>query len=131
MVVNMSNVYLANNIYLANAFSLSMLPPKKEFELHIREIDINEVKEWLKLKFTSVIGHEATASVLSQLLGIQIPVNRIQIKLEHGDILIVFQLMTRLPEGKILTREELEQLIQQGLVKFYYVSVYDVEEYEE
>jgi len=58
----------------------------------------------------SAVGHESTAKLLSQLLGIEIPVNRIEIKIEYGDKLIVFQLLQRLPEGKVLSEEELRQL---------------------
>ena len=110
--------------FLANAFSLNMLKLPSAV-LYVKEVGISDVKELLAKEFISAIGHEATADVLSQLLGIQIPVNRIPIKLENGDTVIVFQLLQRIPEGKILSKEELQQLIQQGQAKFYRVRVYE------
>jgi len=60
--------------------------------------------------FVSAVGHQATAELLSRLLNIPIPFNRIQVSLNTQDILVVFQLTTRLEEGKILTEEELAKL---------------------
>jgi hypothetical protein len=77
----------------------------------LRKIDVNTVKEVIKDGFTSAIGHEATAQLLSVLLGTQVPTNRTQIKLDYGEMAIVFTLKSRLPEGKILrTLEEIEQI---------------------
>jgi hypothetical protein len=77
----------------------------------LRKISIEEAKELLsKNKFVSAIGHEATAKVLSQLLGVNIPVNRVSVWMQEGDIGIHFFLKTRLPEGKVLSEEELRKL---------------------
>ena len=57
--------------------------------------------------FTSAIGHESTAKLLSQLWAMDIAVNRIQIHMEIGDQAIVFRLLSRLPEGKVLSEYEL------------------------
>ena len=109
-------------LYIANAFSLSML--NKKNVLMIDEVSPEYVKELLSInKFTSAIGHESTAQLLTQLLGVEIKAKRIAIKLNERDTVIVFQLMTRLPEGKVLSTEELQQLIQQGQAKFYMVYV--------
>ena len=54
-----------------------------------------------------------------RLLGIEIEANRIPIKLSEGDVLIVFQLLERLPEGKVLSEEELKKL----KYKFYKVEI--------
>ena len=59
---------------------------------------------------TSAIGHESTAALLSQLLEIDISVNRIVVAPAEGDTLICFKLKGRAPEGKILTVAELEEL---------------------
>jgi hypothetical protein len=83
----------------------------KEVVLRIKEVSKEEVKEILKREgFVSGIGHQSTAQILSELLDIPIPFNRIQIKLMPNDILIVFQILTRLEEGKILTKEEISKL---------------------
>ena len=110
-------------LYLANAFSLGMLENPQEVTIYVTEIDIEQVKELLANGFTSAIGHESTAAILSNILGIQVPVNRVPIKAKHGDDIIVFQLLQRLPEGKILSEQELQQLIQQKQVRFYYVEI--------
>jgi hypothetical protein len=39
-----------------------------------------------------------------------VPFNRVTVKAEPGDILIHFVLRERIPEGKILTLEELQRL---------------------
>jgi hypothetical protein len=47
---------------------------------------------------------------LSTILNIEIPFNRITVKVKPGDVLVHFVLLTRIPEGKILSYEELQQL---------------------
>jgi hypothetical protein len=60
--------------------------------------------------FLSAIGHEGTAKFLSELLEVNVPSNRTAIKMEKGDKAVVFRLLQRLPEGKVLSREELESV---------------------
>ena len=108
--------------YLANAFSLNMLSDVKEAKILVKEVETEDVRKiLLNSGFVSAIGHSSTAQVLTQILGFEIPVNRIPIKLTDKDILIVFQLLSRLEEGKILTKEELEKLTY----KFYVVYIVD------
>jgi hypothetical protein len=57
--------------------------------------------------FTSAIGHAATAAVLSEQLGIDVPLNRIQIAMDVADKAIVFRLRDRLPENAVLSKAEL------------------------
>jgi hypothetical protein len=80
------------------------------------KINVLEAKELLSKGFVSAIGHEATAQLLSKLLGIPIPSNRITIFMKENDIGLHFFLKERLPEGKVLTEEELKTL-QYWLVK--------------
>ena len=58
----------------------------------------------------SAIGHEPTAKFLSQLLGIEIKVNRQTVIMKQYDFAIVFKLKTRLPEGKVLTLDEMSKV---------------------
>lgn len=58
----------------------------------------------------SAVGHQSTANVLSQLLGQDIPMNRIQVSMTPGDKAIVFRLKTRLPEGAVLDEDQLRSL---------------------
>lgn len=69
--------------------------------------------------FISAVGHQATAEVMSSLLGVKIPTQRIQVKMQPKDKAIIFRLLTRLEEGKVLSREELEALpFEIGLLDF-------------
>jgi hypothetical protein len=73
-----------------------------------RPISIDEARMLLAEGFISAIGHEATANFISQILGINVPVNRIAISMRPGDKALVFQLLQRLPEGRVLSFEELQ-----------------------
>ncbi len=95
-------------IYLANAFSLSML--QSDSVISVRKINIDQAKQALSNGFLSAVGHEGTAQLLSKLLGVNVAVNRVAIKLLPADVLIVFQLQTRLTEGAVLTEEQLKAL---------------------
>ncbi len=75
------------------------------------KITIEEAKELLTTqKWISAVGHEATASFLTSLLEINIPFNRITISMNAGDQAIVIRLKTRLPEGRVLTIEEMKNI---------------------
>jgi len=96
-------------VYLGNAFSLNMLNAS-EVQLKVSEISLQEAKNILSGGFISAVGHQATADILSKLLDIPVLFNRIEVKLQKGDVLIVFQLLKRLEEGKVLTEEEIKSL---------------------
>jgi hypothetical protein len=77
----------------------------------MKKTTVDEVRQLLlKENWLSAVGHEATATFLSRLLGISIPVNRVAIKAKPGDILVHLNLKTRLPEGRTLNEQELQQL---------------------
>jgi len=83
----------------------------QEAQVRFKKISIEEAKEVIKgSQWDSAIGHNATAKVLSQLLGIEIPTQRKTIFLKKGDQAIHFFLKQRLPEGAILSEEELKKL---------------------
>jgi len=71
-------------------------------------ISLERVKSLLQWGFTSAIGHEGTATLMSRLTGVEIPVNRIAIKMETGDKAVIFRVLTRLPEGRVLSEAELQ-----------------------
>lgn len=66
----------------------------------------------------SAIGHQATADILSQLLNAntveaeQVPVlmNRIAFAQAEGQQALVFKIRGRVPEGTVLTREQIDEL---------------------
>jgi len=96
----MRKIYILNSPILTNFGKYNFYP-----------ITIDKAKEILsKNNFISAIGHETTAQFLSQLLECNISFNRIKIEMQKGDIAIVFQLKERLPEGKILTEKELQNI---------------------
>jgi len=64
----------------------------------------------LLLGFVSAIGHEATAQLLTKLLKLKVEPNRIQVSMVADDIAIIFKVKTRLPEGRVLTEEELNKV---------------------
>ena len=92
-------------IYILNA---AIIPSYGKYIF--RRMEIEEARELVKQGFVSAIGHEGTARVLSEMLGTEIPVNRIRVSMEPRDKAIVFRLLQRLPEGKVLSREELEKV---------------------
>ena len=73
-------------------------------------IDTSQAKAVLDQGFTSAIGHEGSARFLSDLLDLELPVNRIRIKMEQGDRALVLRIKARLPEGVLLTKEEMHKL---------------------
>jgi len=63
---------------------------------------------WLAEKgLESAVGHEATAQVFSEVLGVAVPANRVQVTLSRGDFALLGSLNARLPEGKVLSRSEM------------------------
>jgi len=107
--------------YLVNAFSLSMLSAhcfnkQGSAGLIVTPLTLDEAKRWLGQGFISAVGHQSTAALLTQLLGLPVEANRIQVSLGPGDQAVVFQLLTRLPEGAVLGKEELENLKYQFLL---------------
>ncbi len=72
---------------------------------------IEEVKELIAdIPFESAIGHASTAQIISELLGIDCPVNRVQFSYVENESAIIFKLNGRPEEGKILNREEIEAI---------------------
>ena len=72
--------------------------------------DIQQARALLANGFQSAIGHEATAEVLSDILGMAIPHARIQVRLEAGDRALVFRLLQRQAEGSVLDSNALRHL---------------------
>lgn len=106
-------------LYISNAFSIQMLDPDKATDLHIFPMTEGGVREFIRdgFSFTSAIGHADTAAVVSSIIGQELPAQRINLKLQKGDILIVAQLMGgRLPEGSTTLPEGFS-------IKFFNVQI--------
>jgi hypothetical protein len=58
----------------------------------------------------SAIGHAATAEILSELLDFKVETNRREIRQAADEAVLVFKLKTRIAEGKVLNRREIEEI---------------------
>jgi len=117
-------------VFLTNSFTLSMIVPsllEKGAIIKASPISLGEVKALIKEGFISAVGHESTARVLGRLLGVEVPFNRVQISVEEGDVIISFQFLVRLPEGKVLGDDEVLALYNEGKIKFFRVEVIPTE----
>lgn len=81
-------------------------------EYSLRTISLKEAQEKVQAatEIISAIGHQSTAEIMTELLETQVPVNRILFKQEVGQEALVFKMNGRPQEGKILTREEIEEM---------------------
>ena len=73
----------------------------------VRPVTPEDARSILGEGFVSAVGHEGTAQVLSALLGIVVPPNRIAVEMRPGDEAVHLAITARLPEGRVLTAEEL------------------------
>jgi hypothetical protein len=97
-------------VIVVNAFSLAMLPPKSHSILDIFRINEEDAKEILRMyQWTSAVGHESTAELLTKKLGINIPSNRVTVTLDKKTALLVAQLMGPRKECKEMSQEEIEK----------------------
>ena len=71
---------------------------------------LDEAKALVANGFESAIGHQSTADVISTLLGVACPMNRIMYQQGQGDVALVFKLNGRPEEGKILSVEDIEEI---------------------
>ena len=95
----------SKNFFILN----SLITPFKgeNANFFIKKIDLETAKLSLPKNFTSAVGHQATADMISSLLEVKVEVNRVQIFFEPGDKALAFVPRQRLPEGKVLSKEEL------------------------
>ena len=86
---------------IGNAFSLGMLGLEIGDSVIMRDtcISLEQAREMIDPNFVSCVGHIDTANVFTNLLGKDVAFNRINAKLEVGDVILVGQLGARLPEG--------------------------------
>lgn len=73
-------------------------------------VSVSEAKELVKNhEVVSAIGHAATADILSDLLEIEVKPNRLDYSQNIGDTALIFKLKSRISEGKVLNRAEIEE----------------------
>jgi len=103
-----SNVFeitrlIMNNLYLLNS---PILPEFGRYEF-TGPITVATARLIVADGYISAIGHEGAALLLSQVLGQPVAFNRQQITLLPGDKALVLRLRQRLPEGRILSFDEI------------------------
>lgn len=77
----------------------------------LQDITLSEARRLVQTnELDSAIGHASTAEIMTSLLGVDVPVNRQMFSQDAGQQALVFKLNGRPQEGKILTREEIEQI---------------------
>lgn len=74
-------------------------------------ISLEEARQLVRqAPLDSAVGHESTAELLTTLLGVQVPVNRQLFAQAIGQRALVCKLNGRPPEGKVLSREDLDRI---------------------
>ncbi len=111
--------------YLVNSFSIDML---KDFPISVvfDKLDEQEFCVRLDIKldeedFINAVGHDSIINLINKLCGVELTKNRIEVKLERGDVALVIMVNERLPEGRVLGDEELTDMLSQGKIEFYEV----------
>lgn len=97
-------------LYLANSFSLNMLPSNfTEGSVFIKRVSLEEAREMTGFGFMSAVGHADIAGLLSTLLEVEVEPTRASVVLEEGDRVLVAQYRgPRLPEGSTTLPEGAE-----------------------
>lgn len=82
--------------YSINMLSSLLTEEGRMATVTIRRVSLEEAWQLVAEPFVSAVGHEGTAQLLTDLLGV------IPIQLKEGDKLLVALPQGRLPEGKVL-----------------------------
>lgn len=94
---------------IANAFSLNMLSGKEM--VYFEPVTEDYIKSMVSgMEVYSIVGHAATAALISAKLGVEVPYNRENYKLKKRDLMFVCLPNQRLEEGKVLSEEELKKI---------------------
>jgi len=101
----MGKMYLLSTGYIP-----VLLEKWKKIVVVQRIVSPSEAKGLLSNGFISAVGHQSTAEIMSAVLGILVPYSRVQVFLEPGDEAVCFILKARPPEGRVLSKEELESI---------------------
>lgn len=79
----------------------------------VKTMPLEAIRELLqedRAERLSAVGHAATAQIMTELLGESVKENRIQYSQKEGDVAVCFKLKGRIPEGQILSREQIEEI---------------------
>lgn len=88
-------------LVIANAFSINMLSEfPNPVNIRFTKISLGLAKQLAQdCEILSVVGHADTANVFSDVLGKEVPHNRVNYTWDDSSILLVGQVKGRLPEG--------------------------------
>lgn len=87
-------------VYLTNSFSLQMLNLDEKHTIKTKTLTDDEARRELANGFVNALGHKYTARRIGAMLGMNLQMNRINIRANEKDTIIVGQLIGgRLPEG--------------------------------
>jgi len=87
------------DMMLLNAFSLNMVADLSG-SVSWEAISLDEARKLLATGFESAVGHESTAAVFADQLGVSVEARRVTVALSSGDTALVGQYRgLRLPEG--------------------------------
>ena len=74
----------------------------------VSQVTVDEARHLAHLHgWVSAVGHEATAAVLSRILRVNVPMNRVEYQQQVGQLAIALTLNQRAPEGQVLSVEEM------------------------
>jgi hypothetical protein len=90
--------------------STTVIPSGADGTWTMKTLPLQEARALNALGSVSAIGHQSTAEIISELLGAEVPMNRINVIPREGDLFLCFKLNSRPPEGAILSREEIEKV---------------------
>ena len=79
----------------------------------VTDLSLDEARQLAqdnKDNILSAIGHKETAQVMTTLLGVEVPENRIVFAQEKGQKAIVLKMNGRIPAGATLTIEDMEKI---------------------
>jgi len=110
------------NTYVTNGFSPSMLPLPAYVQF--TNIDIKEFCEVVASGVQNAIGHQGTVDLVNSICGSSLKVNRISINALVGDNIYIVMLTTRLEEGKVLNKDEVMKMYNEGKVRFIRAKIY-------
>jgi hypothetical protein len=90
----------------------AMVLPKKPMIIVSEPTTLNNVKALISIaeKVESYIGHESTAKLLSELLSIEVPMNRAEYDPQRGDVAVVARLKRRLQAPQDVKDVRLEDI---------------------
>jgi hypothetical protein len=78
--------------------------------VEVERVSPGEARQILSKGFESAVGHQGAAVFLSRLLGIEVPTSRQSVFMRPGDTGIHFFPKQRLPEGSVLSDEEMKKI---------------------